>query len=404
MTTDTVFNNITVPLQTLLKKEADQLHADSLLYKLSLYFLTMNLIYAIINKISSIALLVTDIKTSPEALELELVQASKSMYSEALIRYDPKIFQRIFITLIEQLTFLEMPEIKALGRFILVDGSIFPAFKTMAWACYKSTNNAIKMHLAFELNRMIPVQFFSTDANGNEKKALIAMLEAGVTYIADRGYVSFAIFQQIASLQAFFIIRIKANIKYAVVENLAVIIPDDWQCFFSDVSDSIISFSNDKQKATYRLVTFVAYDEIYRITTNRLDLTTGEIIMLYAYRWQIELFFRCIKRTFNALHLWSHSERGVAIQFYLYLIVYLLMIHFKQSLNQQQESTDSTKKVSSTHQEKHASRTPARGIVTLLGEKLKTFWKISIHWITCIQNLLLQPLTPDVVAIINATQ
>jgi hypothetical protein len=404
MTTETVFNNITAPLQTLLKKEADQLHADSLLYKLSLYFLTMNLIYAIIKKIPSIALLVTEIKTSPEALKLELVQASKSMYSEALIRYDPKIFQRIFITLIEQLTFLDVPEIKALGRFILVDGSIFPAFRTMTWACYKSTNNAIKMHLAFELNRMIPVQFFSTDANSNEKKALIAMLEAGVTCIADRGYVSFAIFQQIVSLQAFFIIRIKANIKYAVTENLAVIIPDDWQFFFSDVSDSIISFSNDKQKATYRLVTFVAYDEIYRITTNRLDLTTGEIIMLYAYRWQIELFFRCIKRTFNALHLWSHSERGVAVQFYLYLIVYLLMIHFKQSVNQQQESADSTKKVSATHQEKHASRTPARGIVTLLGAKLKTFWKMSIHWITCIQNLLLQPLTPGVVAIINAIQ
>lgn len=116
--------------------------------------------------------------------------------------------------------------------------------------------------------------------------------------------------------------------------------------------------------------------------------------MLYAYRWQIELFFRCIKRTFNALHLWSHSERGVEIQFYLYLIVYLLMIHFKQNLNQRQESANSTKKVTSRHQEKYASRTPTQGIVTLLGKKLKTFWKMSIHWITCIQNLLLKPLTP----------
>jgi hypothetical protein len=131
MTTETVFNNITAPLQTILKKEADQLHGDSLLYKLSLYFLTMNLVYAIIKKIPSIALLVTGIKTSPDALELELVQASASMYSEAFIRYDAKLFQRIFITLIKQLNFLEVPEIKALGRFILVDGSIFPAFSTM---------------------------------------------------------------------------------------------------------------------------------------------------------------------------------------------------------------------------------------------------------------------------------
>jgi len=63
-------------------------------------------------------------------------------------------------------------------------------FSTMDWATYKSTSNALKMHLAFELNRMIPVQFISTDANGCEKKALMEMLEAGVTYIADRGYVS----------------------------------------------------------------------------------------------------------------------------------------------------------------------------------------------------------------------
>jgi hypothetical protein len=401
MNKEIIFNKITAPLQVILKKEADQLTGDSLLYKLSLYYLTMNLVYAIIKKIPSVALLATDIKTSADALALELVNASSSMYSEALMRYSPKIFQRIFVALVEQLTFLEIPEIKALGRFILVDGSIFPAFRTMAWASYKSKSNAIKLHLSFELNRMIPVQFFSTDANCNERKALASMLEAGVTYIADRGYVSFDIFQQIVSLQAFFIIRIKGNIKCTILNNLDVIIPDNWQLFFSEVSDSIIKFSGDKNKATYRLVTFVAYDEIYRITTNRLDLTTGEIIMLYAYRWQIELFFRCIKRTFNALHLWSHSENGVAIQFYLYLIVYVLMINFKQSLNKPQ---DSTEKATSKHLEKHALRTPARGIVTLLGAKLKTLWKISIHWITCIQNLLLKPLTPDVVAIINAVQ
>jgi hypothetical protein len=340
-------------LQNLLKKEAEQLRGDSSGYKLSLYFFTMNLVYAIIKKIPSIALLVTEIKTSSKAQELGLVKVSASMYSEAFGRYDPQLFRRVFMALLEQLDFLGIPEIKSLGRFILVDGSIFPAFSNMAWACYKSNSNAIKMHLGFELNRMIPVQFFSTDANGNEKNALIAMLETGVTYIADRGYVSFGVFAQIVKLQAFFIIRIKANIKYNITENLHIVIPEQWQSYFSAVSDSIICFSNDKQKSAYRLVTFIAYDESYRIVTNRLDLTTGEIIMLYAYRWQIELFFRCIKRTFNALHLWSHSERGVELQFYLYLIVYVLLIHFKQKMNQKQEAIDFTEKVGSKYQKKN---------------------------------------------------
>ncbi|KJV06272.1 hypothetical protein [Methylocucumis oryzae] len=67
MTSETVFVRITAPLQTLLKKEAEQLQGDSLKYKLSLYFFTINLVYAILNKTTSISLLVTEIKTLPIA-------------------------------------------------------------------------------------------------------------------------------------------------------------------------------------------------------------------------------------------------------------------------------------------------------------------------------------------------
>jgi hypothetical protein len=89
--------------------------------------------------------------------------------------------------LLEQLNFLEIPEIKALGRLLCIDGSVFPAFTSMDWAHYRQTGNALKIHLMLELNRMLPVQFISTDTNSSEKTALLAMLESGVTYIADRG-------------------------------------------------------------------------------------------------------------------------------------------------------------------------------------------------------------------------
>jgi hypothetical protein len=78
------------------------------------------------------------------------------MYSEAFSRYNPTLFQTLFLSLLEQLQFLGIPEIQALGRFILLDGSIFPAIKTMSWAVYKRSNNALKLHLAFELNRRFP--------------------------------------------------------------------------------------------------------------------------------------------------------------------------------------------------------------------------------------------------------
>ena len=40
-----------------------------------------------------------------------------------------------------------------------------------------------------------------------------ALLEAGVTYITDRGYLAFDILQQITAQQAFFITRIRYNIQ-----------------------------------------------------------------------------------------------------------------------------------------------------------------------------------------------
>lgn len=398
----TIFETIIQPLLPLLKEEASQLKEDAQLYKLSLAYFTRSLSYAVIKQIKSIRLLITEIKTNPDLKKFDFILASPSLYSEAFSRYKPQVFQRIFIRLLETIKIADLPEINTLGRFILFDGSLFPAFKAMEWAVYSSTCQALKMHLAYELNRMIPVQFMSTSANYSERKALMELLETGVTYITDRGYLAFEIFQQIAAQHAFFIIRIRYNIKATVQTVLDVKVPEQWHLFFSDLTDTLVVFSGDKTKQTYRLVCFVAFGELYRITTNRLDLKTSEIIMLYAYRWQVELFFRCIKRTFNALHLWSHEADGIKIQFYIYLIVYVLLIHFKQTLIQQkqdetvsqQTALDSSppQKASSRHQH---SRLPGCGLVSVLGAKLKRLWKISVHWLTCIKNLLFYPITDE---------
>ena len=407
MTSAAVFESIIAPLKPLLSEQASGLKGDN--YTLSFYFFTVNLIYAIVARVTSISLLVTHLKSSPDTFAFALVEASKSMYSEAFRRYNPTLFQRLFLSLLGQLQFLGIPEIEALGRFILMDGSIFPAIKSMDWAVYKRSKNALKLHLAFELNRMIPVQFICTDANGNERKMLAALLEAGVTYIADRGYASFALFEQITQQHAFFIIRIKSNINYTLNQCLVVHgIPDNWLPFLSDLTDSLIVFSSDKQKSVYRLVTFLACGEKYCITSNRLDLATAQIIMLYAYRWQIELFFRVLKRTFNALPLWTHDERGIQSQFYLYLITYLLLMHFKQALVQAPYKKVSLEKSKPSKRKprKLFPSTPERGIVTMLSKKLSgyCYWKIGNHWLETVKNLLRMPLNSKNIALLVSRQ
>ena len=398
------FEKIIEPVILLIKEEQNRLKNDEKLYKLSLYYFMVSLIYAVINKTQSIRLLITEIKTNPDLKKLGFVLASPSMYSEAFSRYKPEVFQRIFAKLIEIIEIKDIPEIRTLGRFILFDGSLFPAFKNMEWAQYTSKCQALKMHLAYELNRMIPVQFMSSEANYSERKVFMELLEAGVTYITDRGYLAFDIFQQVTEKQAFFITRIRYNMRASIQTVLEVNIPESWNFYLSEVTDALVIFSGDKSKVTYRLVCFYVFGEWYRITTNRLDLKTSEIIILYAYRWQVELFFRCIKRTLDALHLWNHEPNGVKIQFYIYLIVYVLLIYFKQTLVKEQESQKEALRVlkdSSSKKEDHlrktgSSRLPVEySLVSLLGSKLKKLWKISIHWLICIKNLLLHPMTDE---------
>jgi len=398
------FEKIIEPVIPLIKEEQNRLKNDEKLYKLSLYYFMVSLIYAVINKTQSIRLLITEIKTNPDLKKLGFILASPSMYSEAFSRYKPEVFQRIFAKLIEIIEIKDIPEIRALGRCILFDGSLFLVFKNMEWAKYTSTCQALKMHLAYELNRMIPVQFISSEANYSERKVLMELLEAGVTYITDRGYLAFDIFQRVTEKQAFFIMRIRYNIRASIQTVLEVNLPESWSFYLSEVTDALVTFSGDKSKVTYRLVCFYVLGEGYRITTNRLDLKTSEIIMLYAYRWQVELFFRCIKRTLDALHLWNHEPNGVKIQFYIYLIVYVLLIYFKQTLVKEKESQKEAQRVLkdfSSKKEDHlrktgSSRLPVEySLVSFLGSKLKKLWKISIHWLICIKNLLLHPMTDE---------
>jgi hypothetical protein len=244
-TTTTVLETILSPLLPLLREQCAQLKDDANTYKLSLEPFVLNLVFAVLNNIKSISLLITEIDSSTVAREIGLIKVSKSMYSEAFVRYRATIFKNLFVRVLEGLNFLSIPELQLLGRLVCVDGSLIPAIQTMSWAKYKTSANALKINLAFELNRLIPVRIISADANTSERKILAQLLEAGVTYIADRGYLSFKMIRQVIDKQAFFIFRMKSNWKYTIGPTLEVSIPAQWQGFVHEVTDRKISFCNE---------------------------------------------------------------------------------------------------------------------------------------------------------------
>jgi len=129
---------------------------------------------------------------------------------------------------------------------------------------------------------------------------------------------------------------------YTTIKDLPVDLPDSVSNVFAQVSDELMGYANDPHQKTYRLVRFSVNHELYLLLTNRLDLTTFQVIMLYAYRWQIELLFRFLKRTMNGIHLVRHDATGVTIQFYAMLIVALLQLHLKQRVLDLDDVADHT--------------------------------------------------------------
>ncbi len=327
------------------------------------------------------------------------------MYSESFVRYCPDMFRTIFYHLLISVSFPHIPEISHLGRILLVDGSFFPAILTMQWACYRNNSNALRLHLAFEVNRMIPVQFLTTDGKYSERKFLRKIIEQGITYVCDRGYVSFLLFSEICGKGAHFIIRGKENMKYSVHEILSVSVPDTFLKFFGNIHDFKMIFSNDKNRIIYRIVKFSAGGETYILITDRTDLTTYEVIMLYAYRWQVELFFRFLKRTLNGIHLMTHDPKGIQIQFYIHMISYLLLLAFRQECHTAAGSKPDEIRTGEYEndglpekpQNKESERPYVCGLVSFIGEKLKRCWKIGLHWLIAVKNHLLSDFDIEIV-------
>jgi len=364
------------------------------------------LIYHFAKNCESGRQLVTDLETTPPALELGEVK--RATFFDAFQRFPVVWFANLLAFLLAAVAWQAIPELDALGKLYCVDGSLFPAIATMLWAEYSSQHRAIRLHFCLELNRMIPAHFLVDTGKSNEKKALLKMLAAGVTYIADRGYLSFPLLAAIEAANAFFVIRAKANLMYQRVERLPVTLPDTVHHIFQHVTDQRVRLSNAKGKPIYRLVSFHVGQERYLILSNRLALTTFQIILLYAYRWQVELIFRFLKRSLNGLHLLSHSQQGVTIHFYALLLTALLELRLKQkcvaicesmqTAGASSEPADDTPAIAGLMIDPE-QLSGARGSTFLatVGEKLKRYWKISRDWLTALRNFLSQPFTYRVV-------
>lgn len=399
----TLFTTLLQPLEAILASRSEIIDQQCNSEKLFFADFVKKLLFGYVYQVSSLRNLSLELQTNQVCRKLGLHHTPFSTLKDGFSRFESGHFKQLFESALEQVNLNTVKQLDEMGCLRVIDGSLFPTLVQMGWTTYRKAKNAFKLHLCFELNRMIATEFWIGKGNSSEREFLASVLEKGCTYIADRGYFSFAIAAKVLSAEAFFVFRGKANLLYEVVEKLPLSVGTVPGCF-SKVSDEIVVFRNDEQRHRLRVITFTIAGSYFRLITNRFDVSTLNVIILYAYRWQIELFFKFIKRTLKGLHLFNHSHNGVEIQFYLIMTLAVLLLCLKQKC--QGRGNAAVKKEVGRRKvaEKSVARSESppewiRNIAKVFYES----WKISKNWLVVLKNSLAQVMDSQLIDLLNLT-
>jgi hypothetical protein len=217
-----------------------------------------------------------------------------------------------------------LPGFDKLGKLAAVDSSQFSLpSKAGEWAYSTRKNNGVKLHLclivADEKTYYPGKSIFSTTGVDDKEVALELVVDQDVTYIYDRGYISYVLYSDLIERELKFVARVKGNSK------LTILSKRDNQEEPNIVLDAEVQVKKSKtdEMISLRLVEFLDEEaNKYRVVTNRRDLTASEVAEIYRQRWKIELFFKWIKQHLKLVRFYSHTKEAVWNQLWLAMIAY----------------------------------------------------------------------------------
>ncbi len=126
-----------------------------------------------------------ELETNAVCRDLDLQPTAFSTLKDGFSRFQSKYFKQLYETLVEWANLSKVAFIEELGICQVIDGSLFPMLLSITWTNYREKKNAFKVHLSFELNRMMATEFWVGSGNSSERAFLEKVVTAGVTYIAD---------------------------------------------------------------------------------------------------------------------------------------------------------------------------------------------------------------------------
>jgi putative transposase len=251
---------------------------------------------------------------------------SRSTLSDANARRPVGIFAQTFVTL----SAMASRQLRGEGIEMvrLIDASPIPLGKVCSWAAWNGRIRGMKLHVVYDPKGDVPTCVEVTPANVNDIEiGRQVPIQAGTTYVFDKGYCRFDWWQKINDSKAFFVTRPKASIRLRAVAHRAIRKrKGDGFTILADDEVKLVSKGDSRLPIPLRRIR-IRRDRGGKITllTNDLARTAVEIAALYKSRWQIELLFRWIKQHLDIRKFLGTNDNAIRLQVLAAMIAYLLL-------------------------------------------------------------------------------
>jgi putative transposase len=202
--------------------------------------------------------------------------------------------------------------------------SMFP------WADFRTTKGAVKLHVGLNQAGYLPEFNCITDGKTTDiEVARSLQFNKGSMVAVDRAYTDYSWYNTLNDNGIYFVSRQKSNARYRVIERHSV---NKKQGFTSDQRIELTGFY--AQQSYPKALRRVGYRDPqtgkhYVFITNQMRFSAKTIADIYKSRWQIELFFKCIKQNLKIKSFVGTSKNAVLTQIWIALCVYLMMAYLK---------------------------------------------------------------------------
>lgn len=196
--------------------------------------------------------------------------------------------------------------------------------KLSPWSICGGHAPGVRVQFGLDLANHIPDMLCLTGTDVLDNKALGQMCEkdltpfAGWTLVIDLGYYGHKQFERLRGWNIHFLSKIHPQAVYEVDEQRPVTQKEGWTPQDDEVlADEVITLGspNNRRGAVLQEVRLVSSrtsdGRICKVVTDRHDLQAWEVVALYRKRWQIELFFRWLKRQLGVVQPLGYTPQAV---------------------------------------------------------------------------------------------